>query len=86
MVKIFLDTNVVIDLLAKREPFYEDAKSFFLLAQNELAHLFIAESSLGNLFYLTFEVYKIPLASETLEKFFSVCDVIPEEGIQFENP
>jgi len=77
MVKIFLDTNVVIDLLGKREPFYKDAKSFLLLAQNGFAQLFIAESSLGNLFYLAFEVYKIPKANEILEKFFSVCDVIP---------
>lgn len=76
MVKIFLDTNVVIDLVAKRELFYEDAKPFLLLAQNGLSQLFIAESSLGNLFYLVFEVYKIPHASEILEKFFLVCDVI----------
>ncbi|SDC71596.1 PIN domain-containing protein [Algoriphagus faecimaris] len=76
MVKIYLDTNVVIDLLAKREPFYEDAKSFLLLVQNELALLFIAEISLGNLFYLAFEVYKIPQSREVLDKFFSVCKVI----------
>ncbi len=76
MVKIFLDTNVVIDLLAKREPFYEDSKLFLMLAQGSLAQLFIAESSLGNLYYLVFEVYKIPQANELLEQFFLVCEVI----------
>ena len=32
MRKIFLDTNVVIDLLDKREPFYHAAVSIFSLA------------------------------------------------------
>lgn len=76
MVKVFLDTNVVIDLLGKRQPFYEDAKLFLTLAQRELVKLFIAESSLGNLYYLAFEVYKIPHADETMHDFFSICGVV----------
>lgn len=32
MNKIFLDTNVVIDLLDKREPFYVEAVAIFTLA------------------------------------------------------
>lgn len=76
MVKVFLDTNVVIDLLGKRQPFYEDAKLFLILAQRELIKLFIAESSLGNLYYLAFEVYKIPHADETMHNFFSICGLV----------
>ncbi len=76
MVKIFLDTNVVIDLLAKRQPFYEDAKPFLLLAHETLCQLFIAESSLGNLYYLTYEIYKIPQGNEILKEFFTVCGLI----------
>lgn len=30
--KVFVDTNVIIDLLAKREPFYEAAAKIFSLA------------------------------------------------------
>jgi predicted nucleic acid-binding protein len=75
MVKIFLDTNVVIDLLGKREPFYEDAKLFLNLAQRALAQLYIAECSLGNLYYLAFEIYKLPHAEETMDQFFSVCEI-----------
>ena len=32
MKKVFLDTNVVIDLLDKREPFWNDAVTLFTLA------------------------------------------------------
>ncbi|OOG70522.1 PIN domain-containing protein [Algoriphagus sp. A40] len=75
MVKIFLDTNVVIDLLGKRQPFFEDAKKFLILAQNGLARLFIAECSLGNLFYLAFEVYKIPQLEFSMHEFISICEI-----------
>ena len=76
MVKIFLDTNVVIDLIAKRQPFYEDAKLFLTLAKNGLARLFIAESSLGNLYYLVFDIYKIPLIEFSMHDFILVCQVV----------
>ena len=38
MKKVFLDTNIVIDLLDKREPFYREAISLFTLAYNKKSH------------------------------------------------
>lgn len=76
MVKIFLDTNVILDLLGKREPFYEDAKLFLNLHSNGLARLQIAESSLGNLYYLAFNVYKLEYSEFTLSEFITVCDIL----------
>lgn len=76
MVKIFLDTNVVLDLLGKREPFFQDAKLFLNLHSNGLARLQIAESSLGNLYYLAFNVYKLPHSEFVMNEFIMVCDVL----------
>jgi predicted nucleic acid-binding protein len=76
MVKIFLDTNVVLDLLGKREPFYQDAKLFLSLHSNGLARLQIAESGLGNLYYLAFGVYKLPHSEFAMNEFIMVCDVL----------
>ncbi|RAI94804.1 type II toxin-antitoxin system VapC family toxin [Algoriphagus yeomjeoni] len=76
MVKIFLDTNVVIDLIAKRQPFYDDAKLFLSLAKNGLARLFIAESSLGNIYYLVFEVYKIPQIEFSMHDFITLGEIV----------
>lgn len=76
MVNIFLDTNVVLDLLGKREPIYEDAKLFLNLHSNGLARLQIAESSLGNLYYLAFNVYKLDYSEFTLSEFIIVCDIL----------
>lgn len=76
MVKIFLDTNVVLDLLGKRKPFYDDAKMFLSLHSNGLARLQIAESSLGNLYYLAFNVYKLPHSEVLMNELIAVCDLL----------
>ena len=76
MVKIFLDTNVVLDIIGKREPFYHDAKLFLNLHLKGLAQLLIAESSLGNLYYLAFNVYKLPYSEFTMGEFIRVCEVV----------
>ena len=36
MENVFVDTNIIIDLLAKREPFYKDAQDLFTLAPARL--------------------------------------------------
>lgn len=76
MVNIFLDTNVVLDLLGKREPFYEDAKLFLNLHSNGLARLQIAESSLGKLYFLAFNLYKLDYSEFTMSEFIIVCDIL----------
>lgn len=35
----FIDTNIVIDLLAKREPFYYDAATLFSMADKKQIQL-----------------------------------------------
>jgi predicted nucleic acid-binding protein len=42
MKNLFLDTNVVIDLLEKREPYWYDAALLFTMAYNKQARLFIS--------------------------------------------
>ncbi len=76
MVKIFLDTNVVLDIIGKTEPFYHDAKLFLNLHSKGLAQLQIAESSLGNLYYLAFNVYKLPYSEFTMGDFIMACEVV----------
>mgnify|MGYP000432143502 CR=1 FL=1 len=37
MEKVFVDTNIVIDLLAKREPYYKEAQDLFTLSDKNIA-------------------------------------------------
>lgn len=42
MTRLFLDTNIVIDLLEKREPFYIDAVRLFTMAYNKQVQLIVS--------------------------------------------
>ena len=52
MKRIFLDTNVVIDLLNKREPFYHDAVKLFTLAYHNKISLYISAITYATAAYL----------------------------------
>ena len=52
MMKVFLDTNIVIDLLDKREPFYIDAVELFTLAYKKEITLFVSPMTYATASYL----------------------------------
>lgn len=52
MMKVFLDTNIVIDLLDKREPFYIDAVKLFTLAYQKKITLFVSPMTYATASYL----------------------------------
>lgn len=48
----FLDTNVLMDFLAARQPFVQQADTLFQLALANRAQLYVASLSFSNLYYL----------------------------------
>ena len=52
MMKVFLDTNIVIDLLDKRESFYIDAVKLFTLAYQKKITLFVSPMTYATASYL----------------------------------
>ncbi|RYG18760.1 MAG: PIN domain-containing protein [Chitinophagaceae bacterium] len=52
MKHVFMDTNIVIDFLANRQPFAMDAAKLFDLAVNGKVRVFIAAVSYNNIYYI----------------------------------
>lgn len=52
MRKIFADTNVVIDLLEKRKPFYKDAVRLFTMAYNGELEVYVSGCTFTTASYL----------------------------------
>lgn len=52
MRKLFLDTNIIIDLLAKRDPFYKDAATIFSCADNNKCMIYISALSITTTHYI----------------------------------
>lgn len=73
--EVFLDTDVAFDIISKREPHFSSSVKLLELAANDEIRLAISESSLANLFYLAFDIYKIKDAVQRLTDFVSVCEI-----------
>lgn len=52
MKKLFLNTNIVLDLLAKREPFYNDAASLFSMADKKKIQLSVSALTFATVNYI----------------------------------
>jgi len=76
--KILLDTNIVLDLLLQREPFYKDAKEIFLLIENSKLSGYLCATSIATLHYLISKAKYKDLANTTIEsllKLFNIAKV-----------
>lgn len=77
MTKAYIDTNVILDLLAKREPFYKDSSKIFSLADLKEVSLVISSLSIMNTHYVLHEGYKIKNARELLGRFKVLLEIYP---------
>jgi predicted nucleic acid-binding protein len=79
MENIFVDTNIIIDLLAKREPFYKDAQDLFTLSDKKEIQLCISSLSFANTYYSIVKHHKDIDAKKYLAKFKVLFIVLPLE-------
>ena len=76
--RILIDTNVLLDYLLTREPFYEDAKGVFMACADGKAKGCIAAHSIPNMFFILRKDYTIEERREVLSNLCLIFDV---EGI-----
>lgn len=70
--KILIDTNVLLDYLLEREPFFEDAKNVILLCIKGKIKRCIAAHSISNMFYILRKDYT---TEERREILFNLCEI-----------
>lgn len=75
MEKVFVDANIVLDLLEKREAFYQEAQELFTLADKRNVKLYISALTLANVHYLLFKHLKLD-ARKVLLKFKVLVEVL----------
>lgn len=75
MKRIFIDTNVMIDLLARRAPFYEEAKLIFSLVDIGRYTAVIAPISFSTAAYLLGRKLSFEELSKQLRDFSSIVEI-----------
>jgi predicted nucleic acid-binding protein len=79
MEKVFVDTNVVIDLLSKRIPFYEEAQHLFTLGDKKAIQLYISSLTFANAYYSIAKHHKDVDARKHLSSFKVLVNILPLE-------
>ena len=76
--RILVDTNVLLDYLLTREPFYGDAEKIIHACVDGKAKGCIAAHSISNMFFILRKDYS---AEERREVLSSLCSIFDVEGI-----
>ena len=71
MKRLFLDTNIVLDLLAKRQPFYHSTAVLFSLADKNKIKLFVSSLTFANTNYVLSK-FKTPKKAREILKLFKL--------------
>ncbi|MCX6320723.1 MAG: PIN domain-containing protein [Bacteroidia bacterium] len=77
MRKIFLDTNIILDLLAYRMPFYTEAAELFSLADKKKLTLSISSLCLADTHYILSKQNPEMEVRKILRKFKVLVNVLP---------
>ncbi len=56
--KCLIDTNVILDVLLKREPFYNDSASVLTLSGQEDITLYVTASSITDIYYIAYQTLR----------------------------
>lgn len=75
--KVFLDTNIALDLLTKRAPFIYDAEKIFTLADKEKIQLFISADSFTTIAYFLNKYHNRKKALKLLIQFKTLVNILP---------
>ena len=65
---VLIDTNVILDVLLRREQFLESSSSVMLLSEKKIIDGYVTASSVTDIFYITNATYKDRLKTMTLLK------------------
>ena len=74
---IFVDTDVIFDLLAKREPFYDYSAKLFTLADKQELTICVSSLCFGNLNYILSRQKSATEARKILSRFKVLVKVLP---------
>ena len=72
-----LDTNVIIDAIAARPPFYKEAQQILIMAAEDKIDAFITSNAATDIFYILRKHFQSPdVAKENLKKLFETISVL----------
>ena len=76
MEKVFVDTDIVLDLLSNREPFYSHSAQLFSEADKGKIRIHVSSLTFSNLNYILSRQYSVDQSRKKLLKFKTLVTVL----------
>ncbi len=76
MLKVFVDTDIILDLLAKRDPHYQYSAKLFSLADEDEIKVYVSSLSFSNLNYILSKQFTTVQARKKLLTFKTLVNVL----------
>jgi len=80
MTKVFVDTDVCIDLLSGRKPFNKTAEILFTLADIKKVKIYVSSLSFSNIDYVLRSQYSSTHSRQLIGKFKTIVYVLPVDS------
>ncbi len=74
--KILLDTNVVLDLLIKREPFHVDAAKIFSKIERGVIHAYVCATTITTIHYLLSKQFSSQQSKRSISLLLQLLEVV----------
>ena len=76
--RVLIDTNVILDFLQKREPFYESAAKIIVSCREQIIQGCISAQSIADMFYILRKDYTL---EERRRILLDICQIMSVETI-----
>jgi predicted nucleic acid-binding protein len=77
MKNLFIDTNIILDLLSQRDPFFEEAAQLFSLADTNQVKLSVSALTIANTSYTLSKQMNSNKAKSVLRKLRLILKILP---------
>jgi len=75
--RILVDTNIVLDLLAKRTEFFTEAQELFTLSDKNKVALYVSSLTFANTYYILSQKMKLENVRKVLRKLKILVQILP---------
>lgn len=77
MVEVFVDTDIILDLLTDRKPFSSHSEKLFGLADKKAIKIFVSSLSFSNIYYVLRKFESSKKAYDILRKLKTIVSLLP---------
>ena len=76
--RVLIDTNVILDALVGRQPYFDNADKIIKLCADKIIHGCLAAHSISNIFYI---LRKDMSANDRRHVLLNLCNILEVEGV-----